>query len=177
MWCGSTSFKPSIEHVLLDALGCPHDFVLKDCVCRPCNNGLAVIDQVLLKQFEIMTFIKGVRRKKGRPPTVEAWPSVRGRRRNGRPELSINAGPGNVDAWGKALKPARASHGIADLQFERDADLGRVTLTQTFGDDPKFTRAIYKVAISSFAYHMGPELVRQTEFDAVRSYVTNGGAF
>lgn len=175
IWCGSTIFEPSIEHVLPDSLGCPPDFVLRDCVCRPCNNGLAVIDQALLKQFEIMTFIKGVRRKKGRAPTVEAWPSVRGRHKNGRPELSINAGPGNVDAWGKALKPARASHGIADLQFERVDHLGKVSFSQTFGDDPKFIRAIYKVAISSFVYHMGPELVRQTKFDAARNFVTAGG--
>lgn len=133
-----------------------------------------MIDQALLKQFEIMTFIKGVRRKKGRAPTVEAWPSLRGRNKNGRPELSINAGPDNVDAWGKALKPARASHGIAHLQFERDAHLGKVSFTQTFGDDPRFIRAIYKVAISSFVYHMGPELVRQTAFDAVRTFVKDG---
>lgn len=79
LWCGSEEFRPSIEHILPEALACPPGFVLRDCVCRPCNNGLAHIDQALLKKFELVTFIKGVRRKKGKPPSVVSWPSLRGR--------------------------------------------------------------------------------------------------
>lgn len=174
IWCGSQSFSKSIEHVLPDALGCPPSFVLTDCVCRPCNNGLAGIDQALLKQFEIMTFVKGVRRKKGRPPSVEAWPSLRGRSTSGGPELFVNAGRGEIDAWGKTLRPSRASNGITETAFERNGEHTTIKFTQTFGNDPKFVRALYKVAISSLAFHSGSELVCNPLFDAARQFVLNG---
>lgn len=175
IWCGNTTFSRSIEHILPDALGCPPDFVLTDCVCRPCNNGLAVLDQALLKQFEMMTLVKGVRRKKGRLPTVESWPSVRGRSTKGGPELAINAGPGDVDAWGKKLKPSRASNGITNIRFERTGQRATVQFSQTFGDDPKFVRALYKVAVSSLAFFQGPELIRAPVFDLAREFVLSGG--
>lgn len=178
IWCGSEEFQPSLEHILPEALACPPGFVLTDCVCRRCNNGLAHIDQALLKQFELMTFIKGVRRKKGKPPTVESWPSLRGRHGDKGTELMINAGPGRVDAWGKSLLPANNSHGIADARMDVDGHVAKVTFTQAFGDDPKFIRALYKVALSSLAHWLGPSYARSRNLEGVRKFVLTGeGSF
>jgi hypothetical protein len=174
LWCGQTEFEPSIEHILPEALGCPPDFVLKNSVCKQCNNGLAHIDQALLKQFEVMTFIKGVRRKKRRKPSIDSWPALRGRHGENGPELMLNAGPGRVDAWGKSLVPAHNSNGISDAKLDINGIVGTVTFSQSFGDDPKFIRGLYKVAVSALAYWHGSAYVRDERFEAVRRYVLTG---
>lgn len=82
----------------------------------------------------------------------------------------LNAGPGRVDAWGKSLLPANNLHGIADAKIKVNGRLGKVTFTQTFGDDPKF-RALYKVALSSLAHWLGPSYVRSSHLDEARRFV------
>lgn len=174
IWCGKQNVIYSIEHILPEALGCPPNFLLKGAVCAECNNGLAYLDQALLKQYELITFFKGVPRKKGKAPTVESWAAMRGRRGPHGPEFMVNAGPGRCDAWGKPLAAANASNGITDAKIERFGDVGKVTFSVTFGDDPRFIPSIYKVAVSALAHWHGPAFVLNEKFDPVRRFVLTG---
>ena len=63
IWCRKDYASLSREHIIPEALGGNEQVVLRDAVCASCNNGLATIDRALVKQFEIIAFMFGVRGK------------------------------------------------------------------------------------------------------------------
>lgn len=174
IWCGKTKFKPSLEHILPDSLGCPPNFVLRDCVCVSCNNSLGHLDHALLRQFEIPAFMLGIPRKGGKPPSINNWAALGGKRGPNGPELYLNAGPGKIDALGRKLNPANRSNGILNPTIERTGPFGQVSFQQEFGNDPKFIRALYKVGLSATAYWHGSNYMREPTFEAARTFVRTG---
>lgn len=76
------------------------------------------------------------------------------------------------------LRPAHPGHGVSDVTFTRDGAFGTMSFSVTFGDDPRFLRALYKVAYSALAYFEGPEAALAPHCDAVKAFVRDGdGAF
>lgn len=174
IWCLSASYKPSLEHIVPDAIGCPEGFVLRDGVCAACNNGLGHLDQALLRQFEVQAFLCGIPRKGGRRPSLESWAGLAGRWTPDGPELHLNAGPDAQEAYGRRLSPASASTGIRDASVKVDGAEATTRFSMAFGADPKFTRAIYKIALGTVAYFLGVEAAASTPFDPVRAFVRKG---
>ena len=67
IWCRTVRplAEASDEHVIPEALGADERLVLRDAVCRPCNNGrLARLDQALAAEFEFIRWHGGVRGKR-----------------------------------------------------------------------------------------------------------------
>lgn len=177
IWCKRPIRKANIEHILPDSLGCPPEFLLRDCVCMACNNGLGHVDQALLRQFEIVAFMRGIRRKGGRPPIINNWAAIRGQYGAKGPEIFINAGPQTVEALGKNLHAASPSNGIHAVMNSGPNIVGQesqVSFKQEFGRDRKFRRAIYKVAFGTLAYHLGAAEALRDAYDPVRAFVRKG---
>jgi hypothetical protein len=148
--------------------------VIASDVCRKCNNGFAHLDRALLRQFELLTFLGNVPRKRGKSPSLDSWSSILGRYTENGPELHINGGPGTSDALGKTLKPVQATKDFEKLSFEAANGVATLKFSQRFGDDPKFIRALYKVAFGAAVYWLGPEIARTTEMAAVKKFVRKG---
>jgi hypothetical protein len=177
IWCKRPVRKANVEHILPDSLGCPPDFVLRDCVCMACNNGLGHVDQALLRQFEIIAFVHGIRRKGGRPPVINNWAAIRGRHGPTGPEIFINAGPQTVEALGRNLHAASPRNGIHAVTNDGPRIVGqqsRISFSQEFGREPKFRRAVYKVAFGTLAYHLGAAEALRNVYDPVRAFVRKG---
>ncbi|RWP67749.1 hypothetical protein [Mesorhizobium sp.] len=152
----------------------PPGFVLANDVCSKCNNGFGHLDRALLRQFELMTFLGNVPRKRGKAPSIDSWSSILGRYAEGGPELHINGGPGPAKAFGRTLKPAQATKEFENLSFEAAGGLATVKFSQRFGDDPKFVRALYKVAFEVAVYWLGPAVASTPDMAAVKRFVRKG---
>lgn len=176
IWCKLPVRKSNVEHILPASLGCPEHFVLRDRVCMACNNGLGHVDQALLRDFEIIAFMRGVRRKGGRPPAINSWEAVRGRYSADGPELCLNAGPQMVEAWGQNLRAASLRNGIHGITAEPMIPGQKCTIKfqQQIGRDPKFRRAVYKVGFGTLTYFSGANEALKKEYDAVRAFVRKG---
>ncbi|PZV36440.1 HNH endonuclease [Mesorhizobium kowhaii] len=174
IWCGAAAFEPSLEHILPEALGCPPGFVLATDICSKCNNGFGHLDRALLRQFELMTFLGNVPRKRGRTPSLDSLSSIVGRYTEGGPELHINGGPGPAEAFGKTLKPVQATKDFENLSFEAAGGLATIKFSQRFGDDPKFVRALYKIAFEVAVYWLGPGIASTPDMAAVKKFVRKG---
>lgn len=176
IWCKQPVRRKNDEHILPDSLGCPPWFVLNDCVCMTCNNGLGHVDQALLRDFEITAFTLGVLRKGGRPPLINNWRAIRGRYGANGPEIFLNAGPQTVQALGQNLHAASPRNGIEGISAE-PMEIGKqcvIKFQQKFGTDPKFRRAVYKVALGSHAYFSGAAEALRDIYDPVRAFVRKG---
>ena len=77
IWCKKDYPKLSLEHAIPDALGCPKGLELTNVACVHCNDRLGKkVDLALVKQFETMTVMYGVRRKNGRKPKIASWSAL-----------------------------------------------------------------------------------------------------
>lgn len=169
IWCKTEHSSPSKEHAIPDAIGCPPELLLYNVACARCNNALGKVDHALVKQFEIISVMLGVRRKGKRPPTIDSWSAIASERRKDGPHIYINGGPGVIEARGKRLQPARRSNGIEDLWIEPET--GRSGFTQQFGNDPLFLPSLYKIGLNLIAFHFGTESAAADRYDHVRSFV------
>lgn len=169
IWCKKDFPKLSLEHAIPEGLACPPELELRNVACTRCNNGLSRTDHALLKQFEAITVMYGIRRKKGRPPTIDSWQPIRSRQAPDGPHISINGGPGLVEDHGKTLRPASKANGITDVWVEPGS--GQMGFTQQFGNDRRFLPALYKIGLNLVAKHLGPGEAASDRYDHVRSFV------
>ena len=169
IWCQDDFATLSVEHGIPKSLGCPNSLVLTDVACEACNNALGPVDQALLKQFEAMTVMYGVRRKKGRQPTIDNWRAISSKHKADGPHIHINGGPGVIEVEGKRLYPAAKSNGIQDVWMEPDS--GRLGFSQEFGNDPRFLPALYKIGLNLVAKHYGPTVAAGQIYNHVRAFV------
>lgn len=176
IWCKRPVRRSNIEHILPESLGCPSDHVLRDGVCMACNNGLGHIDQALLRQFEIVAFMRGIPRKGGRPPVINSWSGIRGRISDQGPEFHINAGPGTIETFGGSLHAASPRNGIHSVKMEPliVGERSDISFKQEFGRDPKLRRAIYKVGFGTLALRLGVAEALRDVYDPVRAFVRKG---
>jgi hypothetical protein len=169
IWCQQQFEILSVEHGIPEALGCPEDLVLTDVACEACNNAFGSIDQALLKQFEPITVMYGVPRKKGRRPTIDSWRAISSKHKPDGPHIFLNAGPGVIEAEGKGLHPAAKSNGIHDVWMKPET--GQLGFKQEFGNDRRFIPALYKIGLNLVARHYGAHVVAGPAYDHVRAFV------
>lgn len=163
IWCQTDYESLSIEHAIPEALGCPPDLVLDNIACTQCNNSLGKVDHALIKQFEILSVMLGVRRKGKRRPTIDSWSAISSAYRGGGHQIYLNGGPGTVEAIGKRLRPAKKSNGIEGTWVKPEE--GCMGFSQQFGNDPLFLPSLYKVGLSLVAFHFGTEIASASAYD------------
>jgi hypothetical protein len=169
IWCKEEFAKLSLEHGIPEGLACPEELVMNDVACTACNNGLSRIDRALIKQFEMITVMYGVPRKKGRAPMINSWKAIRGQQRADGPHIHLNAGPGAVEADGQPLYPASKANGISNVWMRPET--GQVGFSQQFGDDRRFLPALYKIGLNLVAKQFGPAAAASEKYDHVRAFV------
>lgn len=166
----------SFEHIAPDALGCPSDFVLTQGVCASCNNKNGLLDQALLRPFEIVTVMKGIPRKKGRKPTVDGFSSfASGYDKNG-PVFYINREKHQVlTPSGRLLKGTTADDPIKNARFEPQPDgTVQISYDQELRFDRKAVRGLFKIAIEAIAFFEGLDAARDPALEAVKQFVQKG---
>jgi hypothetical protein len=162
IWCKRTSQPRSVEHIIPEAIACPPGFVLQNGeVCRGCNNRLAVLDRVIAQEFDLVTFWYGVPRKRGRPPQIDSRGNFTARVNGRRPEIKF------------IPKPRRRSRRNVSTDVTFQEQIGEITVGARMGEDPRFVRAILKIALSAVAY-FNPRGAADSRFDEVRDFVTMG---
>lgn len=169
IWCLKDFAKLSLEHAIPEGLACPPELELRDVACTGCNNGLSRVDRALIKQFEAITVMYGVPRKKGRAPTINSWQAIRSRQRADGPQIFINGGPGVVDADGQPLQPASKTNGVSNVWVTPET--GQLGFSHQFGNDPRFLPALYKIGLNLVAKCFGASVAASTDYDHIRAFV------
>lgn len=169
IWCQKDFAKLSLEHAIPEGLACPPELEMRDVACTACNNGLSRVDRALIKQFETITVLYGIPRKKGRSPMINSWQAIRSKQRTDGPHIFINGGPGVVDADGQPLQPASKASGVTDVWVKPET--GQLGFSQQFGNDPRFLPALYKIGLNLVAKQFGVKVAASTDYDHIRAFV------
>ncbi len=177
IWCSGIAKGRHIEHIIPQALGCPTNFVLTGTtVCLKCNNGLAHLDRAVSDEFDFLTFLAGVPRKKGRPPVISSRGNVHGSHKSNNPTITFNMERHAMVAHdGSRVAAYGGSDRNVNAQFNKiDEKKAQVSFSITLGNNPKFVRGLTKIAFSTAAYFLGAESIRGEAFEPVRQFVLNG---
>jgi hypothetical protein len=176
IWCLGPGESGHNEHIFPEAIGCPPGFVLPgSVVCRKCNNALGHLDKAVADEFDFLSFLAGVPRKKGRPPVINSRGNVFGTIEPTGPTLTFNMERHSVAAHdGSMLAPLGGSRRNIRAQIFRNGNIGTVTFDVGFGGNAKFIRGLTKIGYSSLAYFLGAHIVRRPSFAAVRDFVLTG---
>lgn len=175
IWCLKASGRPVIEHIVGESLGCPEGWVLKHGeVCRRCNGGtLSVLDAVLAESFDFLRVWAGVPGKRGQQPSITGRTNLRGRRtRNGHVDLFLNTGTRlSQHAHYGLVGPAAGRPSDVTGGIRPEGSVAHVNMRFAIGTDPRFGRAVHKVAFESYVKLTSWKAGLDERFDAVRAYV------
>lgn len=176
IWCLEHADGGHEEHIIPEAIGCPPGFVLPGTVvCRKCNNGLSDLDQAVIDEFDFLTFIAGVPRKKGRPPAIRSRGNVLATVESSGPTYTFNMEPTPVIAHdGSRLAPYRGAKRDIRARFTKQGHLASINFEIPFGQNRKFLRGITKIAFSSLAFFLGASLALSPAFTPIRRFVRYG---
>ncbi|MEW8024757.1 MAG: hypothetical protein AB2803_13775 [Candidatus Thiodiazotropha sp.] len=75
---------------------------------------------------------------------------------------------------GKLLSPFRGARRNIRFFFKKDDHKASVSFKVNFGQGPKFARGLFKIALSSLAYFLGPTVALSHQFNTVREFVRHG---
>jgi hypothetical protein len=179
MWC-DIGGPSNDEHIIPEALGCPTWFVLKNGVCTDCNSANGTIDNALLKALEPLTFILGVPRKRGRPPSIANHSSFAAYHDETGPHLFFNRGTDPVELpTGKKLGPTSKRDVLQNLTAVSLAEKRtRLSFDYLIVLERNAVRALFKIALEAIAFQVGLEFARGAQFDPIRDFVRkNKGDF
>jgi hypothetical protein len=169
IWCQRPQQKFSREHLIPEALGGNEQVVLLDAVCEPCNNRFGSIDRALVKDFEIVAWLNGVRGKRRKAPTVSSWAPLLGKHGKNGPELIINGGPQDITVDGRRLPKISPRTGVQLDKFYPAK--GVVQFSHRFPSSQQCSRALFKIGLGLVARFYGAEHASSASFDHVRAYV------
>lgn len=173
IWCLLPALGGHEEHIIPEVLGCPDGFILPGTVvCKGCNNGLAHLDTAVADEFDFLTFMAGIPRKKGKPPIISSRGNVHATVESTGPVYTFNMGShAEVAHDGKTVSPFRGTERHIRATFQKDGPWGRVSFPVPFGQGKKFVHGLHKIALSSLTYFLGPDVARSEQFNAVRQFV------
>jgi hypothetical protein len=176
IYCLQESIDAPPEHVIPEALGCPEEAILRSGeVCEACNHGLAHLDVALADSFDFARFFTNQPTKKGKPPSVSGRSNLATIVTDGEPILHINLGPGDVTLPdGRVLKaPTRKSTSVRAQMTVRNGEAAVHFEAHAF-QNPKFSRAIHKVAIGIIAGTLGRNAALAASLNPAREFVLKG---
>ena len=179
IWCKRSDRKPSIEHIIPEALGCPSEFVLKRGeVCCKCNNHLAQLDQAVIDDLDFLAYMNGIPRKRGRAPEIRSRGNVIGTYESGQPSVFINMESHPIMTHlGDRLGAYGRSARNVNTAMEKIGDFAKISFGIEIGKNPKFARGLVKIAFSSLAWYIGAGSLAHDAFNPVRRFVTKGDGF
>jgi hypothetical protein len=134
------------------------------------------LDRALLVPFEIITVLKGVRRKKGRRPTIDGFSSIASRYDENGPAIYINRETYSVTTpSGRRLKGTTKSDPISEFRLTHlPGGVGNIQFNQELRFGLEAVRGLFKIAVESVAFFEGLEAARNPELDLVKAFVTKG---
>lgn len=178
IWCLKDSSDSDVEHIFPEALGCPDHLTLPgSIVCKRCNNGLAHLDQVVVDDFDFLLLMHGIRRKRGKPPIVASRGNVHATTSTDGLSICFNLDAvDQVAPWGQRVGPYRGRSRDIKPKIEKlGGKLCSIEFDAPIGQDNKFPRGMYKIALNSITYMLGPVVARSERFNWLRNYVKRGG--
>jgi hypothetical protein len=176
IWCKKESEEYSKEHIIPEALGCPEGFELTAGeVCRRCNNGLAHLDQAIIDDFDILSFMWDIPRKKSKFPIIANRGNMIGRCTLTDKQILINMESYPVKfPNGEMISPLGKSGRNIKASFSTDGKEAKMSFNTTLGNSVKFCRGIHKIAFSSLTYFLSTAVALNDFFDPVRAFVALG---
>lgn len=177
LWCGHKTGKEPVEHIIPDSLGCPSDLVFVDGeVCARCNNRFSRLDQMLIREFDMMRFLAEIPNKKGKSPTVAMRPNTKGRCTVHGPHLEINMENYPVkNSLGETIGAYTGDSRSFHMQMQQFGVLGQAKIRQEgLCNSKDACRALHKVAFSLFAKQQGIQKALNPRYDPIRNYVRSG---
>ncbi len=178
IWCLLESTDSDREHIFPEALGCPDHLTLPgSVVCKSCNNGLAHLDRIVSDDFDFLTVMNGINRKKGRPAEVSSRGNVYASSTPDGPNIFFNleSSP-RIAPTGQTINPFRGRpRDIKPDISTLGSGATTISFAVQFGQHKKFARGLYKIALNSIAYMQGSETALHSRFDWIRRYVRKGG--
>ena len=179
IWCLQPAKDRDLEHIFPEVLGCPSHLTLPGTtVCRKCNNNLAHLDQVVADDFDFLLVMNRIKRKGGRPAEVASRGNVYAASTAEGPNIFFNLESiAHTAPTGQTVGPFRGRERDIRPQINRLSNgQAEVSFEVAFGQHKKFARGLYKIALSSIAFLLGPERALQQKYDWIRTYVRHGGA-
>ena len=186
IYCLRNSTEAPPEHVIPEVLGCPEGAVLTSGeVCQACNSGLAHIDQALADSFDFARLLTGQRTrlltgqrtKKGKGPSVTGRSNLFATVKDGEPAIYLNFGPGDVTLpEGRVLKAPNRSSKTVRARMRVDGRNVEVNVQADMFHNPKFSRAVHKVAVGVIALALGRSVALSPSLDRAREFVVRNKA-
>ena len=177
IWCLRESADTDVEHIFPEALGCPTHLTLPgSIVCKRCNNGLAHLDQVVVDDFDFLLFMNGIIRKRGRAPEISNRGNVFATCTSTGNAIFFNLeSVERVTPGGRRIAPYRGRPRDIKPKIQHANFTTSFEFEVPFGQDNKFPRGLYKIALNAIASMLGPEVARSETFHWLRDYVKHGG--
>lgn len=165
-----------VEHIIPEAIGCPPGFVLPGTVvCRKCNNNLGYLDRAISDEFDFLTFLAGVPRKRGRPPVIASRGNVVGTVEMNEPTITFNMEQTAKTAHdGSIVAPYRGQPRNVRGNLEHDSTVATISFELAVGKSPKFVRGLFKIGFSCLTYFLGASVARDPQFQPIRDFVLIG---
>lgn len=158
IYCGTRvgDFR-SDEHVIPESLG-GDEIVLRDAVCRECNNRLSVLDQVLL-DFEPVALLRAVF-----GPLTKKGKFAQARFR----DVDVQkVAPREIVFNEKGSRPSMTWEEAPDGTFK-----GSMTVTGRRPFDPVLlARALFKVGLGLVAHDAGGDVALGSRYDRARAFI------
>jgi hypothetical protein len=124
---------------------------------------------IRLDEFDFLTFMAGVPRKKGKKPIVRSRGNVLATVENEGSKITFNMESYPVAAHdGSRLAGYRGSKRDVRGKFSKQGDGAAISFEVPLGQNPKFIRGITKIALSSLAYFLGAQVALSSSFHPVR---------
>jgi hypothetical protein len=176
IFCLNNNNDKDEEHIFPEALGCPKEYILKNSeVCKRCNNRLgSKIEKVLIDDYDIYTFVNGIKRKKDKPPIISERGNVYGQYTNTCPIISINNERYQLrDVFNKKLSAFDKNN---KRHIYANIDNNKISFRQTIGasNPVKFVRAIYKIGFELLCFEQGHKEVIKGKYDNLRRFIRYG---
>jgi hypothetical protein len=178
IYCLKQHNSKSIEHVIPEAIGCPENAILQNGeVCSKCNNELGHnIDMHLKDAFDFLLFNCNISRKKHRFPVVASRGNLFAEYINGKPNVYFNTGNKSVLTGSQkklvAYNPSNKRH--VKIDYYRNGNEINFNFSVTIGEDIRFTRAIFKIALGSLTLQKGIDETLNQEYNNIRSFILTG---
>lgn len=172
LWCNQSP-AASLEHIIPEALGCPEWFVLKAGVCGDCNNKNGRLDRALLLPFEPITVIRGIPRKRGKPPTIDGFSTVASLHKPQGPHIFVNRDQNFVQMPnGKRLGPKSAKDPFEEFVVEKLPNgQSKIQIKQRLQFNRNAVRALFKISLEALAFNRGLDFGLSGQFDNIRQFV------
>lgn len=176
IYCKKTEANYSVEHIIPDSIGCPPDLILKHEVCEKCNNKLAVLDNRVIQEYDLIRWMSEIPNKKGKIPKISSIRNVytddkgmMGDKK--RIVFNSDSKPVKIEKTDIILPGYRKNSSAIDGTLKIKNNEAHFKLSRTFDTDRKFIRGIYKIGFEMQCLLEGKEKILSPFYDQYRDFI------